>query len=238
MIGLKPGDIFATRNTGFMGWLASKLMAPKTDRFHYGLIVWQVPDEDDYIILESIGKGIAVGRLSFYKDADIKFYRADCPEDACRLAPIALTRYGRSKYDYLLILKIMLQGFWLLFKNFLTKGRIRPIYPWELSWCRDDKFVCTEAVDEAYDLAGCSIIPDEFAPVPAAYKYAELSGELFELVETKPEIPIATEEIALSQTPKDNKGEMRNALVWVIVALIAAWLASVLILMVAYSGSC
>jgi hypothetical protein len=176
---LEPGDIFATRNEGILGKLAAKLMAPHTDRFHFGLIWERIPEEDDYTILESIGKGIAVGRLSFYEGADIKFYRPD--RNNRHLAPLALTKYGRGEYDYLLIFKIMLQGFWLIFKHIFTEGQIRAIYPWELSWCRDNAFVCTEAVDAAYDLVCDSIIPDELAPVPAAYKWAELNEEITEI---------------------------------------------------------
>jgi len=59
---LQPGDIFAVKGKGIIGKLSSKLMAPPTDRFHFGL-VWEKADKD-HIILESIAKGIAVGRLS------------------------------------------------------------------------------------------------------------------------------------------------------------------------------
>lgn len=179
---LQAGDIFATKGSGLIGKLARKLMQPETDRFHYGLILQYIEDEDDYIILESIGKGIAVGRLSFYQGSDIKFYRVvDCPEIIRAYAPIALTQYGRAEYDYALLFKIIIQGFWLIIKHLFTEGKIRPIYPWELSWCRDNYFVCTEAVDAAYDMVNESIIPDAMTPVPSAYEWARLSNIIKEI---------------------------------------------------------
>lgn len=55
MVELEPGDIFSTKGEGVIAWLSRNLMAPPTDRFHYGL-VWEKVD-DDYLILESISKG-------------------------------------------------------------------------------------------------------------------------------------------------------------------------------------
>ncbi|GAI92573.1 unnamed protein product, partial [marine sediment metagenome] len=79
-----------------LGWLSRRLMEPETDRYHYGIILqkWQ----EDYLILESISKGLSIGRLSFYEGADIKFYRVDCPQGLRKAAPFELTRWGRSRY--------------------------------------------------------------------------------------------------------------------------------------------
>lgn len=178
-MNLESGDIFATKGEGFLGRLSSGLMDPPTDRFHFGLIWLKV--DDDYLILESIGKGIAVGRLSFYEGKDVKFYRVDCPAELRSQAPVELTRWGRSKYDYLLILKIAIQGLWLVFKHLVTKGKLRRIRPEELSWCHNNSFVCTEAVDIAYDGVGVNIVPVDTPPVPAAFRQAELEGRMAEI---------------------------------------------------------
>lgn len=207
MIQLEPGDIFAVAGQGLIGKLCRNLMSPYTTRFHFGLVIGRLGDlckdlgmeipvenvlelldlphsttEDDYIILESINKGIAPGYLSFYRGTDIKFYRPNRPVDRRRLAALAFIKYGRSSYGYLQVFKIMIQGFWLLFKHIVTEGTLRPIYPWELSWSRNTgALICTRGVDLSYDVAQASIIPDEFCPVPAAYKWAEIMEEVSEI---------------------------------------------------------
>jgi len=175
---IESGDIFATPNNSLIGKLARKLIRPYNDRFHYGL-VWENLG-DGYLILESVGKGIAVGRLSFYDGQDVKFYRVDCPSELRYSAPYALTKHGRSKYDYLLILRIIVQGLWTVFKNLLKGEGIHPIRAEDLSWARDNSFVCTEAVDEAYKMVGVSIIPYGVCPIPAAFRQAELEGRISE----------------------------------------------------------
>lgn len=175
---LKSGDIFAVKGAGTLAKLASKLTEPYTDRFHFGL-VWRRTG-NDYLILESIGKGVAVGRLSFYAGQDVKIYRVDCPASLRRLAPAALTKYGRSKYDYLLLYKIVIQGFWTIFKNLCKGEGIHPIRAEDLTWSHNNAFVCTEAVDIAYLSVGVSLTGG-VCPTPSAFKQAELDGLMEEL---------------------------------------------------------
>lgn len=179
MIELQAGDIFATKGEGIPGWLNSNLMAPETDRFHFGL-VWQKAG-DDYLILESINKGIAVGRLSFYDGADIKFYRVNCPKNLRAAAPVELTKWGRGLYDYFLIPKLVVQGIGLFIKQLFTEGRFRRIRPEELAWAQNNSFLCTEAVDIAYDSVGANIIPIDTCPTPSAFRQAELTGKIREI---------------------------------------------------------
>ena len=181
MVELEPGDIFSTKGKGILGWLSRNLMAPPTDRFHYGL-VWEKVD-DDYLILESISKGIAIGRLFFYEGGDIKFYRVDCPNELRGQAPVELTRWGRSLYDYLLIPKLAIQGIALFIKQLFTEGRFRRIRAEELTWVQNNSFLCTEAVDIAYDAVGVNIIPIGTCPVPSAFKQAEMDGKITEIKE-------------------------------------------------------
>ena len=175
---LQSGDIFAVKGDGLLGKLASTLMEPKTERFHFGLVWRKVGD--DYLILESIGKGIAVGRLSFYAGQDVKLYRVNCPASLRRLAPGELTKYGRSKYDYLLLFKIVIQGFWTIFKNFCKGEGIHPIRAEDLTWSHNSALVCTEAVDIAYLSVGVSLTGG-VCPTPSAFKQAELDGVITEL---------------------------------------------------------
>lgn len=178
---LESGDIFAVKGRGITGWFARTLTAPETDRFHFGL-VWEKVD-DDYLILESISKGIAVGRLSFYEGKDVKFYRADCPAELSAQAPIELTRWGRSRYDWLLIPKLIIQGFWLILKHLVTEGRFRRIRAEELSpiYTWDSRLLCTEAAWCGYNAVGVNIIPYGVPPMPSSFREAELQGRIKEV---------------------------------------------------------
>ncbi|GAJ04654.1 unnamed protein product, partial [marine sediment metagenome] len=169
------GDIFATKGSGILGWLSRNLTVPEADRFHYGIILrkWQ----DDYLILESTGKGLSIGRLGFYSGADIKFYRVNCPRDLRVAAPFELTRWGRSHYDYLLVAKLMVQGLWLLL---WYRRRIRAE---ELTWSQNNALICSEAVDIAYDAVGVNIIPLHVCPTPSAFRQAEIDGKIKEIKE-------------------------------------------------------
>lgn len=176
---LESGDIGQVKGERLLSKLASKLTEPYTDRFHFFLIWKKIGD--DYLILESIGKGIAVGRLSFYEGQDVKIYRVNCPATLRHQAPNELTKYGRSKYDYFLIVKIITQGLWTIFRNFCEGEGIHPIRAEDLTWVWDDAFVCTEAVAQAYNMVGVNIIPYGVCPMPSAFKQAELEGVIFEL---------------------------------------------------------
>jgi hypothetical protein len=186
---LQAGDIFATKGTGFFGWLARNLMSPETDRFHFGVVKQKIHYEDpidgettdDWEIIESIGKGVAIGRLSFYDGVDIKFYRINCSAEKRELMPVMLTALGRAKYDYLLFIKIALEGFWLIFKHLFTEGRFRRIRYDEIRWAQDAEFVCTELVDKGSDLIDESLVAEEITSTPSAIIQAEIEGRMNEV---------------------------------------------------------
>jgi len=175
---LEPGDIGGVKGMGLLPKLNSKLTQPYTDRFHY-FLVWERVG-NDYLILESIGKGIAIGRLSFYDGQDVKFYRVNCPSELRYAAPYALTKWGRSKYDYPLILSIIIQGLWTIFKNFCKGESVHPIKASDISWKHNSALVCTEAVDIAYLSVGVSLTGGT-VPLPSAFKQAELDGLMEEI---------------------------------------------------------
>lgn len=179
LIKLQSGDIGATRGRGPLGFLHRKLFAPATDRFHY-LLIWKPYRGGDWIILESISKGLSVGLLSWYK-GDIKYYRIDCPVEIRKRAPLELVKWGRSKYDYFLVGKIIAGYFLVLLRVLITEGRLRRIKAEELPYAKNSSLICSEAVQIGYLAAGFPIINPEIVPLPSAFREAELNGIIFEI---------------------------------------------------------
>lgn len=173
--GIEPGYIFSTPGRGIPGWASRTLTAPHTSRYHYGLIGDYISGEDDYTVLESVGKGIAVGRLSFYDVNILEIYRIVDPEirKLGHLATLELTRYGRAKYDYLLLAKLLFGGLKLFCKQIWQEHRLRAINYWELPYTADSRFICTEAANEAWAMVGYPIKPNINGPaIPAAFQHA------------------------------------------------------------------
>ena len=179
MVKLEPGDIGATRGRGILGYLHRNLFAPETDRFHH-LLIWKPYKGGDWIILESISKGLSVGLLSWYKAQDIKFYRVDCPSELRRRAPLELIKWGRSRYDYLLIPKLVIGSILAWTKILWKEHRLRKLRAEDLcpfySW--DSRLLCTEAVWCGYNAVGVNIIPYGVPPLPSSFRQAELEGRL------------------------------------------------------------
>lgn len=175
---LESGDIFAIKSKGIIGWLACKVFNPETDRFHFGIVWLKV--KDDWIILESINKGIAVGRLSFYKGQDIKFYRVNCSYGLRRKAGATLTKYGRSKYDYRLIVKIAVGCLLAFFKILFTEFKFRKLKAEDLlSWRSDNSLICTEAAELPY--RKLPLTNPNAPPLPSAFKQAKIEGRISEI---------------------------------------------------------
>jgi len=171
-----PGDIGAVPGKGLVRFFAENLLTPKTDRFHFFIVGDYLPWDDDYVILESIGKGIAVGRLSFYEPEELEIYRVNLPsvsEDEemliRRMATAYLTLVGRARYDYILIAQLILSVI-----PMLIKGNLPPWKAEEFPYGRDKKYICTEAAAEAWLGVGYPVIPKGVAPTPSAFKQAEM----------------------------------------------------------------
>jgi len=175
---LQIGDIFATKGVGMTGWASRNLFAPKTDRFHHG-ILWKHLGQGDFIILESISKGLAVGKLSWYEGKNIEYYRVNCDEDLRFAAPGSLVEWGRAKYDYWLIVKLLFGAIAAWARILWKERRLRklkaedlPFYNW------NDALICTEAVVVGFASCGVNIVPPDVVPLPSAIKQAELDGRL------------------------------------------------------------
>lgn len=180
---LQPGDIFATKGTGIAGWAVRNLITPRTDRFHFG-IIWNKWVGKDYLVLESLSKkGLSVGLLSWYKQEDLEFYRVGCPKELRVQAPGELINWGRSLYDYLLILKVAL-GFPVAVAKILIKERrLRKPKAEDFPYGVNSSLICTEAVDIAYDSVGVNLIPIGVLPFPNAFKQAEMDKKMEILTE-------------------------------------------------------
>lgn len=175
---LLPGDIGAVKGSGVFAWLSEKLLIPHTDRFHFFLIWQKVPWDNDYVILESIGKGIAVGRLSFYNPANIQIYRPVLTdeEELARLREKScteLTKKGRARYDYLLYAQLLLGALRLM-----LSGKFPPYDPAQLPYGRNQDYVCTEAANYGWRELGHPIIEPGTTPVPAGYEKARIEGRI------------------------------------------------------------
>jgi len=175
MLELRPGDIVAERGKGINAWFNRKVFVPHTDRLHFFLIDSFIEDDNDYSILESIGKGITVGRLSWYKLEDMEIYRLNDPEceEIGRKAVAALSKHGRARYDYFLLIRFFLSALRLI----LTL-KFPPWKPSQLAYVRDTHLLCVEAVDEAYRAVNKPIIRESVFPAPAMFKEALADGRL------------------------------------------------------------
>lgn len=178
----QPGDIVGVRGgKGPITWLSYHAVVPHTDLFHFLLIRDRIAVEDDYEILESIGKGAAVGRLSWYKKRQYIVFRVN-HENADimgRLAADLASKFGRHKYDWKLYLKIFAWalGYWT--KEIFT-GHIppRPVRPTQIPYKTDQDFICIELVFEAWKQVGFPIRKLGHAPVPAEVILARDRGDL------------------------------------------------------------
>ena len=175
MLELRPGDIVAERGKGITAWFNRKVFVPHTDRLHFFLIDSFIEDDNDYSILENIGKGIAIGRLSWYKLEDLEIYRLNDPEceEIGRKAVAALSKHGRARYYIFFAFKIFLSALKLI----LTL-KFPPWKPSQLAYVRDAHLLGVEAVYEAYRAADRPIVPDGVYPAPAMYREALEEGKL------------------------------------------------------------
>lgn len=179
---LFPADIGAVKGEGPLRWFSENLIEPKTDRVHFFLIGDYLPWDDDYVILESIGKGIAVGRLSFYRPEDVEIYRVNLSRDPRmkklnmelrRRVAAEMTRVGRARYDYILIIQIGVGALQLL-----VTGKLPPWKPEDFPYGRNRAYICTEAANYGWRVVGHSIIKPGVVPLPAGFKQALLENRI------------------------------------------------------------
>ena len=184
------GDIFGVPSYSTPGKFNKAVFWPHTDLYHFGIIADYIPDENDYVILESTGKGIGVGRLSWYDGKEYRVFRINDPEAvdlgvrACR----ALTQFGQARYDYGLYIKILAGCVWTWMEHIWYKLTVKDyaftwdIRPAELPYARDSRFICTEAANEAWRLVGRPPIPNGVIKLPAGFIEALYCQKLIEVL--------------------------------------------------------
>ena len=175
-----PGDFVGVEGGGILTALSAGAITPRTKLFHFLLIGDYIPEDDDYVILESIGKGVAVGRLSWYADRKYQVFRVNHPDYARlgkRAAALA-SKFGRHDYDYFLFARFL--GDFVRFEaeELWTFRRFARMFPGDFRRVQDSDFICTELVVATWALVGVDVIHPEDAPVPAAFVLAERAGRI------------------------------------------------------------
>lgn len=173
---LYPADIGAVKGSGPFAWLSKNLLVPHTDRFHFFLIKGYLTWDDDYEILESISKGVAIGRLSFYKPEDIEIYRVNLSTDARLLTANSLLRrqvageiskIGRARYDWILYLQLLAGA-----ATLMLTGQFPPYRAEQLPYGRNKEYVCTEMANYGWKHRGHPVVPYQITETPSEYKRA------------------------------------------------------------------
>lgn len=144
---------------------------PATRLFHFLLVGDYIEDENDYVILESIGSGVRIGRLSWYKSKEYVVFRVNHPDSAVlgRKALLYASKFGRFKYDYRLLLRIFLSVLHCWIGQLIKEHRIRRIHPREMKFASNSRFLCTELVKDTWRLVKVAVLPRGYAALPASY---------------------------------------------------------------------
>ncbi len=179
----RPGDGFGVEGDpkNPVCLLSERAIVPHTKLFHFGVIGDYIEREDDYVILESIGKGTAVGRLSWYAGRRYQVFRMNDPdfEALGREAAERASAFGRRHYDYALYLKLFTWalGYWS--KELATLHvPPRPVRPDQIPYKTDQDFICIELYFAVWNLVGRRIRAHGHAPVPAEVIEALTRGRL------------------------------------------------------------
>jgi len=179
MFEIPPGACVATKKKGIPGWFLENFFSPRTDRVHHVLIRGYVPEIDDYEFIESIhiglfGKGIRHGYLfAEYEGVDVEIYTVSSVDPTtAKRAPLELIRFGKSPYDFFLIISVLSQIPWIILRNLLKERRIRKLRAQDFRYKPDTAFLCTEVYWHAYHLVGVDIVPTGVLLFPSAYKEA------------------------------------------------------------------
>jgi hypothetical protein len=158
---IRLGDIGAVIEPGLVSRLAERMILPTTPYLHHFLIGDYIPDDNDFVILESIpSHGVAVGRLSWHLSKTVAVFRPNAemaeslnifmtPEQMGRKAALQATKFGRSKYDFRVCLDIGWRAFAGCLRNW-AQGRGFCVHYTAFPPSRDKRVICTEVVDEGY----------------------------------------------------------------------------------------
>ncbi len=165
----RAGDLIGVENLSLMGQLAYRAFTPQTHLFHFLVVRSYLELEDDYEIIEMLGKGCSIGRLSWYDDKNYCVFRLTDPEalELGKQAAKYASKFGRRKYDYDLFIKLPIDCIKCWFHQLVKEHKLRRIRPDELKLVWDKAFVCTELPKAIWEEVGKEIIRG--AGIPAAY---------------------------------------------------------------------
>jgi hypothetical protein len=179
MFKISPGACVATKKKGIPGWFLENFFSPRTDRVHHVIIRGYVPEIGDYEFIESIhiglfGKGIRHGYLfQEYEGIDVEVYTvSSIDSETAKRAPLELIRFGKSPYDFFLIISVLAQIPWIILRNLIKERRLRRLRAKDFHYRPDTSFLCTEVYWHAYHLVGVDIVPSGVLPFPSAYREA------------------------------------------------------------------
>ena len=176
----RPGDIVGITPTSLIpvmgSYFSSKLLNPSTPLFHFLVIGRKIPREDDYEIYESISKGVSIGRLSWYNDSSYVVFRPSKGDG--NKAILQVSKFGRTKYDYLLIAKLFLGVVKCWFVQLREEHKLRKIEVEEIPYAQDDQFICTELANAVWRSIDFPLIPKGVVPIPASFARAHQQGKM------------------------------------------------------------
>ena len=177
----RHGDIVGIADSP-LRHIARRVFKPHTDLYHWCLVCGYVEHEDDYIILESIARGICVGRLSWYQGREYRVFRVTMGQDRRlgRRVCQELTRFGRARYDWLFLAVLPFDCLRCWLRQLFTEGRFRAIQAAELKHWENERLTCTEAAN-AWRYVGYPIVPPGVKPMPSAFIEAVNVGRLIEV---------------------------------------------------------
>ena len=184
---IQPGDIVGIREPGVSDWglkFMNFFMTPKNDLLHYAVISHYDKNLHDWILIESIGKGVTfqllIGWYLKRKSAIGIFRVADATLDQRMRAVSGIYRYANKKFDYSLIVKLIV---WYIGHFFNQVFHFKnPIHKFKAvdfpNYKSDENFFCTELAVRSYQDLGVFIVPKDILPVPSSLKESELCGKI------------------------------------------------------------
>jgi hypothetical protein len=174
------GDIVGVETGGLLAQLNYLCIAPATKLYHFLVIGQYIEDEDDYVILESIGRGVTVGRLSWYGDKTYLVLRLEITdvEELGEKATLKSSKFGRRKYDFLLVAKFVVGALRCFARQLIREHRLHRIHYSKFPYLMNANLICTELPIAIWRLVGQRFIPKGYAPFPSAFIAALKAGRL------------------------------------------------------------
>ena len=182
---IQPGDIVGIREPGVSDWglkIINFFMTPKNDLLHYAIVSHYNERLNDWILIESIGKGVTFQLLkSWYlkrKSTIVIFRVVDATLSQRMKALSNVYLYANKKFDYKLIVKLVCWYVGHFFNQlFHLKNPIHKIKASDFPYYKSDEdFFCTELAVRPYADEGIYVIPRDVLPLPSSLKEAEVNG--------------------------------------------------------------